>query len=391
MTTRMSETLAYKGPVVNPMGTFNSLSAYQTAIDTAMKQDRAHEINMRTLEYEAGKQALGLSSSAQSGKANELADKFLSTWDQYMTDAKGIYNQALKGYDQGFEYLRDAKAGLGKLDDISADIDADLGTFREQFGPLQSDLAAGAQTNLRNQQEMGAQLKDLAKADYEGVAGRAMADVSQQAELARQAEARRLQQVGQDPASMRSRSINANLATGEATGKALAANMARRGEKERVTGITGEAFQLFDPTKLAQTALNIRSGQNELQSLRADLAQTGVNARGDIARTAGNMASSMGQTGSGLARDIGAQYGDMAGLFSGLNYAANQSVPAYDPTNRRTIGTGIFPSSVVGGGNPTARVDAISAQNSLQTVQPMPAPMPAYMNMSLPGGSYYNM
>jgi hypothetical protein len=384
---------AYRGPTVNPMGTFTSLGAYQTALDTAMKQDRAHEINMREMEWLAANQALGYGgyNMGASGAGNELADKFLNSWNQYMTDAKGIYNQALQGFNEGYDFLRDASKSVDTLNKIGVDVESDLKSFREQFGPLQSDLAAGARENLKNQQEMGAQLKGLAKADYEGVAGRAMADVSQQAEMGRQAEARRMAALGQDPTTMRSRANSANMVTGEATGKAVAANLARRGEKERVTGITGQAYQLFDPNNLASTALSIRSAGDQLQTLRGNLASQAVTAKSNLANTWGQMATAQGNIGGDIATKIGSQYGDMAGLFSGLNYANNQSFPAYPAATTPSMPTSRYMPVSSGGGNPTARVDAIDAQHSLETVNPMPGPMPAYMNYSLPQGSYFNM
>lgn len=373
--------LAYRGPTVNPMGTFNDLSSYYRAIDTSMKQDRAHEINMREMEYLAANQAIGASGySSAGGPANDLADKFLASWNQYMTDAKGIYNEALKGFDQGYDYLRDATKSIDALGDIGADVENDLNTFRQQFGPLQGELAEGARGNLRNQQQMGAQLKDLATADYEGAAGRAMADVSQQTEIGRQADARRMAALGQDPTALRSRAISANTTTGEATGKALAANMARRGEKDRVTGITGQAYQLFDPNNLAKTALSIRSAGDSLQQLRGNLASQSVATRANLANTWGQMATAQGNIGGDVATKIGSQYGDMAGLFAGLNYANNQSLPAAPAPTRPSMPSYSGSMAVSsGGGNPTSEVG------------PMPAPMPAYMNYSLPQGSYFNM
>ena len=384
--------LAYRGPTVNPMGTFNDLSSYYRAIDTSMKQDRAHEINMREMEWLAANQAIGGGYNQGAGGAgNELADKFLNSWNQYMTDAKGIYNQALQGFNEGYDFLRDASKSVDTLNKIGVDVETDLKTFREQFGPLQSDLAAGARQNLKDQQEMGAQLKGLTKADYEGVAGRAMADVTQQAEIGRQADARRMTALGQDPTTMRSRANSANMVTGEATGKAVAANLARRGEKDRVTAITGQAYQLFDPNNLATTALSIRSAGDQLQTLRGNLASQAVTAKSNLANTWGSMATAQGNIGGDIATKIGSQFGDMAGLFSGLNYANNQSFPAYPAATTPSMPTSRYMPMSSGGGNPTARVDKIDAQRSLESVNPMPAPMPAYMNYSLPQGSYFNM
>lgn len=393
--TRMRATQAYNGPVVDPMGTFNDLSSYYRAVDTTMKQDRAHELNMRELEFQAARKALGLDTSGANGKANDLADKFLNSWNQYMTDAKGIYNQALQGFNEGYDFLRDASKSVDALGDIGADVEADLDTFRQQFGPLQADMVAGSQEYLQNQREMGAQMKDLAKADYEGVAGRAMADVSQQAEIGRQADARRMAALGQDPTTMRSRANSANMVTGEATGKAIAANLARRGEKERVAGITGQAFQLFDPTKLSQSALAIRSSGDALQALRSNLAQAGVTAKTNLATTWGNMATAQGNIGGDIATKIGSQYGDMAGLFSGINYAANQSVPNFPTSSGPSMPSPAYVTSSGGGSSMTTGPQAYETGRAGSYAGGIDRSgitnEPAYMNYSLPKGSYFNM
>lgn len=393
--TRMRATQAYNGPVVDPMGTFNDLSSYYRAVDTTMKQDRAHELNMRELEFQAARKALGLDTSGANGKANDLADKFLNSWNQYMTDAKGIYNQALQGFNEGYDFLRDANKSVDALGDIGKDVEADLDTFRQQFGPLQADMVAGSQEYLQNQREMGAQMKDLAKADYEGVAGRAMADVSQQAEIGRQADARRMAALGQDPTTMRSRANSANMVTGEATGKAIAANLARRGEKERVAGITGQAFQLFDPTKLSQSALAIRSSGDALQALRSNLAQAGVTAKTNLATTWGNMATAQGNIGGDIATKIGSQYGDMAGLFSGINYAANQSVPNFPTSSGPSMPSPAYVTSSGGGSSMTTGPQAYETGRAGSYAGGIDRSgitnEPAYMNYSLPKGSYFNM
>lgn len=393
--TRMRATQAYNGPVVDPMGTFNDLSSYYRAVDTTMKQDRAHELNMRELEFQAARKALGLDTSGANGKANDLADKFLNSWNQYMTDAKGIYNQALQGFNEGYDFLRDANKSVDALGDIGKDVEADLDTFRQQFGPLQSEMVAGSREYLQNQREMGAQMKDLAKADYEGVAGRAMADVSQQAEIGRQAEARRMAALGQDPTTMRSRANSANMITGEATGKAVAANLARRGEKERVTGITGQAFQLFDPTKLSQSALAIRQSGDALQGLRANLATAGLDAKTKLATTWGNMATAQGNIGGDIATKIGSQYGDMAGLFSGINYAANQSVPNFPTSSGPSMPSPAYVTSSGGGSSMTTGPQAYETGRAGSYAGGIDRSgitnEPAYMNYSLPKGSYFNM
>lgn len=315
---------AYSGAVVNPMGSFQSLSGYARAVDAASRQDRAHELNMRELEYLATRQALGLDQQRQqqSAAAGANADQFLTAWNNTLMASQGVYNRALQAYEGTYDWMRDASESARRLGDLAGTVESEFQQFRTDFAGLEGEFRTAATEELGARQRMGAQMEQLATADYEGAAGRAMADVATQAEIGRQAEARRLQSLGIDPSSPRGRAVMERQRSQEMTSRAIAGNIARRGEKERVTGATATAMQLFDPSQMAQMAMGIRGAGTQLIQTAAGLRGAETEAMGGLARTQAAVASGMADVGRSMATTIGGQQADVAGLYAGLQYGA---------------------------------------------------------------------
>lgn len=316
---------AYSGAVVNPMGSFQSLSGYARAVDAASRQDRAHELNMRELEYLATRQALGLDQpggAGGAGGAGANADQFLTAWNNTLMASQGVYNRALQAYEGTYDWMRDASESARRLGDLAGTVEQEFQQFRTDFAGLEEDFRGAAVSELGARQRMGAQMEDLATADYEGAAGRAMADVATQAEIGRQAEARRLRSMGIDPSSPRGRAVMERQRSEEMTSRAIAGNIARRGEKERVTGATATAMQLFDPSQMAQMAMGIRGAGTQLIQTAAGLRGAETEAMGGLARTQAAVASGMADVGRSMATTIGGQQADVAGLYAGLQYGA---------------------------------------------------------------------
>ncbi len=295
---------------------------YQAA---AAKQDRQHEINMREMQYMAARQALGLDGRGGPGGPGTGLDQFLGKWNEYLGQAAGVYNKALQSFEGTYDWMTDARESANRLGDLAGEMETEYRGFRQDFAGTEADFRLAAQEELQARGVARGQLMDLTRADYEGAAGRAMADVTQQAEIGRQAEARRLQRLGMDPTTMMGRTAMQRLAGAEATGKAMAATAARRGEKERVTGATAMAMQLLDPTRMAQTAIGIRGAGTELLQSAAGLRQAETGALSGLAGQQADIARGQAAIGSGLARDIAGQYGDVAGLLAGLQYGQQQS------------------------------------------------------------------
>ena len=102
------------------------------------------------------------------------------------------------------------------LMDQSASLSREYAGYnRNTFRPLEQGIVAGAQafdTEARRNQ----------------AAGRAMADVSMQSEIARQAQTRAQQRMGVNPSSGRAMAMGSQMAQGEALAKASAATNARQ-------------------------------------------------------------------------------------------------------------------------------------------------------------------
>ena len=341
--------------------------AHSARINARFAQDRQHEINMRRLQFEAAQLALDQQRAQTERQRSGVggANQFLGQWNQYMQEARGMYNRALGAYERGFDYLGSAERNLGQLGQVSQNIMDEYRSFQSEFGPLTQALSDEAMTDMSRRRELGAQFMDLARADYEGAAGRAMAEVSQQANIARQSEARRLQRLGIDPTSMRSRGVSARMAGQEATGRALAGNIARRQEMQRVAGMTQAGMQLFDPNRMATTALNIRQAGSALLGQTADIARTEAMARAQMGSTAAQMAQGMGAMGGSFAQTVGGQAGDLAGLMLGLQYGTGggpPQMPAAAPATNYTMPGGVSAGGVYGGA--TQQSPAMRAYNA---------------------------
>ena len=323
----MADRSAY-GQTVNPMGTFQSLQGYTRAVDTATRQDRAHELNMREMEYMAARQALGVGQGGGGAGAGGNADQFLQAWNQTLQASQGVYNRALDAYEGTYDWMKDAGEAAGRLGDLAGQVETEYQQFRTDFAGLEGDFRGAAEGELGARGRMGKQLEGLATADYEGAAGRAMADVTQQSEIGRQAEARRLQGLGIDPTSQRGRAMMEKGRATEAGQKATAANIARRGEKERVTGATATAMSMFDPNAMAQMAMGIRGAGTQLLQTSAGLRGAETQALGQLAGTQAQVATGMAGVGESMATTIGGQQADVAGLYAGLQYGQGQNQPA---------------------------------------------------------------
>ncbi len=128
-----------------------------------------------------------------------------------------------------------------------------------------------------------------------------------------------------DPTTMQGRTAMQRISGQEATGKAIAATGARRGEKERVTGATAMAMQLLDPSRMAQTAIGIRGAGSEMLGMASQLRGQETQALSGLAGQQANIATGQANIASSMATNIAGQYGDIGGLQMGLQYGAQQN------------------------------------------------------------------
>jgi hypothetical protein len=267
----------------------------------------------------------------QSGVTADLTKQFLSQWGVGMESLKDLYSQILGG-DGGT---------AGPIGDLSKKVLEEYESFKTEYAPLQKQFFEQAGEELGVRKEMIGQLKGLAIPDYEGAAGRAKADVAGQSEMARQAESRRLMSLGLDPTSGKFGALTKKGYLDEARNTAIAMNLARRGEKERVTGITGQAIELADPRIASSIGLGLQEQQTGMLKTTADLAR----AQADIEGTRAGVVSS-------YAKDVVSPYGQVG--FTLLGQQIGQGT--YQPG--MSAGAGIPAESTAGAPRTTAIPDS---------------------------------
>jgi len=278
-------------------------------------------------------------------QAGELAGKFLSAWSGAMGDVKGMYKASFSALTNLANQISSgATAGTEDLDEISKMIQNEYQTFRADYGEAEKEFIGGAQEEAALRRGMATRLSELGTPDYEGEMGAAVADVRAQSEVARQSEMRRLLGMGIDPSSGRFGALSRKSYLDESRNTAIAMNLARRGEKERVSDLAIKGMGVLDPTKSGTLAMDIRRtgtsmlGQTaDIAKARADIVTSRTKALSDIASTTGSQAG-------GYASNIMNPLGEMAGYYMGR---AGSNLPTNSVPSALAIKRSTGPSSGV--------------------------------------------
>jgi len=277
-------------------------------------QAQQYELRQEKVRTQSGewalqqqKEAWELQKQASAQTAN-LTQQFLSQWGTGMADLKDLYKSILSGETGG---------AAGPLSDLQDRIMEEYEEFKTEYQPMEREFFEQAREELGVRRGLVGQMAELAKPDYEGVAGRAGADVTAQSEMARQAEARRTMSLGLDPTSGRFGALTRRSFLDEARNRVIAMNVARRGEKERVAGVTGQALQLTDPSLTAGIGLGLQERRTGMLGTAADI---GV-AQAGIQRSQAEMVG-------GYARDVVRPYGELGFTLLGHQLGQGQGVPA---------------------------------------------------------------
>jgi hypothetical protein len=286
-----------------------------------------YEKTMRELDVYKAKQDIALQSK-QADTSTKLANEFLSSWNSYLAKSEGIYNQAIAGITKSYGYLDKASTSVDQIDSLVGSVMKEWEDYKGKFGELEDTAIESAKSEFGIRSDLMSTFRDLAKADYEGVAGRAKADVTGEFEKARQAEARRLQGLGIDPTSGRYQRAMLDMGGNEALSKTLAANTARTTEKKRVSDLATTGLQTINPNDTISAALNIRKGGTDLLTTGGNLASTAVAARSNLAGTAGTLASATGQIARDFGQSITQPIGEMGATMLGTSMATNTGTPA---------------------------------------------------------------
>lgn len=276
--------------------------------------------------------------------ASEWAMKFMDEWNQGRTKLTGMYNSAIADVNKSWGLVGEAKPWLGEMKDTLGMIDEEYADYKATFQPLEQEAITTAAEALGTQRGFMGKLRDLSEADYEGVSGRAKADVGSEMEKGRRAEARRLQGLGIDPSSGVSRGSMRRGRVDEAIGKVLAANQARLGEKGRVADIARTGIQAVGSVGAPGAygmASDIRKTAHGLIDMRTRTAAEGAKAATSLAQTGSLLARTRGDIASQYGKGIVDPMGEMAAGTFGTAMAKgglrSPSIPGqrgYSPWNR---------------------------------------------------------
>ena len=275
------------------------------------------QMGLMTREVEAAERQSAAQQAAAKSAA-PLAKQYMNMWNKSLKQTTGMYNQAMQGVNKGWAAINEMQSKTFDFSKLHKDLESEWENIKGKFGGLTDQAITMAGEEMTQRRALGKQLTSLAQPDFEGAAGRAMADVTAQAEKGRQAEARRLSSLGIDPSSGRGRAMMNTIQGQEALAKAQAATQARRGEKERVTDITGKAMELIDPSKTAGVATDIQKLKGEMMGQRVGLAEAEIGQQRGIAQAIGSMAGAAGGVARGMGETVTAPLGEAAGVYSGM-------------------------------------------------------------------------
>ena len=268
----------------------------------ARGDELAQNYQIREMQLQQAQQDQDLKKQ-QAATAAQYAQQFLSQWNQSAAETKGIFNTAMATTEEMQPYIDKMSAYGDDINELIASARSDLDTYRQNYSPLESEAIETTRQALGAQRGMMTQLQELSQADYQGVTGRAKADVTQESERGRRAEARRLQGVGLDPSSGRYRGSMRSSQVNEALNKVLASNVARMNEKNRVAGVVQGGLSVVDPSRMGgNIAGQIQAGGMAYNQFIGGLAQTGAG----IQQSA--TGAKLGQ--AGIQRDLAIGYGD---------------------------------------------------------------------------------
>lgn len=240
--------------------------------------------------------------------SGKLAGDFLSAWTGAVGQTGAFYNQLISGITSQEGGL--LSGAMGELNELTDYIGQEYETYKQTFGGTSEEFIGMARDEARMRRELGLELKDLSEADYEGVTGRAAADVGAQSEMARESDAREMMGLGIDPTSGKFGALTRRSYLDEAKNTAIAMNLARRGEKERISELKGMTMGMLDPTKTASVGLNLNAQGQNLLGLQGGLVKAGVDAKTSETKVLGDLAS-------GYAQNVTKPFGEMAGYLVG--------------------------------------------------------------------------
>jgi hypothetical protein len=157
------------------------------------QQSRARQGELETMQMDlmrgevSAMQSQAAAQQAAAKSAAPLAKKYMKMWQGSLKSTQGMYNQAMQGVSRGWEAIDKLQSQQFDFSKLTEDLETEWNNVKDKFGGLTDQAIQMAGEEMTQRRALGKQLTSLAQPDYEGAAGRAMADVTAQAEMGRQA------------------------------------------------------------------------------------------------------------------------------------------------------------------------------------------------------------
>jgi hypothetical protein len=239
--------------------------------------------------------------------SSQMTNEFLSKWGDMNSKALEVLTGSLSGT------LTGNTPASGIYGDLINNIQTQIKDFDTNYGDTTKQLMDTTMADINTRRGLVTNLTNMAQPDYEGVSGKAAADVGTQFETARGEMARDAMSYGVDPTSGKFGALSKKSTLGEARAKVEAMNRARGGEKERSAGLMTGAINAIDPSTsagLATSLMNQRTGMLGLQTQAANALTTAEKAKSDTALGIANTIAGIGE-----------QYGSLGSSMLGLQTA----------------------------------------------------------------------
>lgn len=251
------------------------------------------------IDLEAKKAALKNQAST-----SQMTNEFLSKWGDMNQKALNVLTNSLNGT------LTGNTEASGIYGDLINNIKTQITDFDANYGDTTKQLMDTTMQDINTRRGLVTDLTNMARPDYEGVSGRAAADVGTQFETARGEMAREAMSYGVDPTSGKFGALSKKSILGEARAKVEAMNKSRQLEKERSAGLMTNAINAIDPSTSGNLASTLMNQKGQLLGLQTNAAQALSSAEKAKSDTALGIANTI--------KDIGAQYGSLGSSMLGL-------------------------------------------------------------------------
>lgn len=292
-------------------GQLVSQSTYDQAMLEKSNRDTNIASNQLSLESarianESAKIDLAAKKAAIKNQAasSQMTNEFLSKWGDMNSKALEVLTNSLSGT------LTGNTEASGIYGDLINNIKTQISDFDTNYGDTTKQLMDTTMADINTRRGLITDLTNMSRPDYEGVSGKAAADVGTQFETARGEMAREAMSYGVDPTSGKFGALSKKSTLGEARAKVEAMNRARGAEKERSAGLMTNAINAIDPTASANLASNLMTQKGNLLGLQT----TAANALTTAEKTKSDTALGIANT----IKDIGEQYGSLGSSMLGL-------------------------------------------------------------------------